>query len=70
MKLKIKLPIVKTYSSENYPLIMIDSAGVIHYWDSDYNYDGYSTETCPSCGDNMIYKHGCHFCNSCGYAIG
>jgi len=68
-KLKIKLPIIKRYYTKNYPLVMLDSAGVTHYWDSEYNYDGYSEKTCPSCGDNMIYKYGCHICSSCGYAI-
>ena len=42
---KIKLPILKAYDSEFYPLILDDSAGLSHYFNFDGTYDGYSHET-------------------------
>ena len=42
MKAKIIFPILEFYSSKNYGLILVDSAGVTHYWNHDYSYDGYS----------------------------
>ena len=42
MRLNIIFPIVKAYSSLNYALIIEDSAGIIHYWDFDGAYDGWS----------------------------
>jgi len=43
---RIFFPVVRAYSSENYGLIIEDASGVIHYWDFDGNYDGYSHDTC------------------------
>lgn len=44
MELNITFPVIESYSSERYALIIIDSASVTHYWDFDGSYDGYSTE--------------------------
>jgi hypothetical protein len=44
MKIKshyIQHPVLKSYSSENYSLILEDSAGVTHYFAED-GYDGWS----------------------------
>ncbi len=46
MKLKITFPILKSYSSEQYALIIEDSTGLIHYWIEDGSYDGYSHDPC------------------------
>jgi len=49
MKLKVNLPIVKAYSSENYALMILDSAGVTHYWNFDGSYDGFSSDPHIDC---------------------
>lgn len=41
-EVKITLPIVDSKKSENYALILIDSAQVVHYFNFDGTYDGYS----------------------------
>ena len=49
MKLRIAFPVVKSYSSENYALIIEDSAGVTHYWNFDGSYDGMSCDLNIDC---------------------
>jgi len=44
MKLNITFPIIESYSSDNYALILVDSADVIHYFDFDGTYDGWSSD--------------------------
>lgn len=44
LKFKINFPIVKSYSSEYYALIILDSFGVTHYWNFNGNYDGCSSD--------------------------
>jgi len=44
MKPRINYPIVKTDSDKYYPLMILDSSGVTHYWDHDGNYDGCSSD--------------------------
>ena len=41
IKFNIVFPIVKAYSSINYGLIILDSAGITHFWDKNGDYDGY-----------------------------
>ena len=41
-KLNIAFPVLKSYSSVEYGLIIEDSNGVTHYWDLDGDYDGWS----------------------------
>lgn len=43
---KILFPIKKAYPSKEYGLIIEDSADIIHYWNHDYSYDGYSSDPC------------------------
>jgi len=45
MKLKIKFPIIKSYSSKEYPLIIIDTDKKEHYWDFDGGYAGWGKST-------------------------
>ncbi|MEM9859073.1 MAG: hypothetical protein AAF843_17065 [Bacteroidota bacterium] len=54
-KVKITLPIISSSRSDNYPLILIDSAGITHYFNFDGSYDGYShpTNICGSNGTNL-----------------
>lgn len=40
----IFFPIVQSRSSENYPLIITDSSGMIHYFNFDGTYDGHSVD--------------------------
>lgn len=44
--IKIRLPIVDARYSENYALIITDSAGVEHYFNFDGSYDGWSHAPC------------------------
>lgn len=46
IKLKVDFPILKSYQSDKYALIIIDSSGVTHYWDGDGAYDGWSMPGC------------------------
>jgi len=46
LKLEVELPIIKAWKSENYALMVTDSAGITHYWDSDGTYDGWSAPGC------------------------
>jgi len=46
IEFKIKFPIQKAWSSENYPLMILDADNVTHYWDDNGNYDGYSMDGC------------------------
>lgn len=41
-KVKITLPIIDSKTSESYALILTDSVGIIHYFNFDGTYDGYS----------------------------
>lgn len=41
-KINIKFPIKKSYSSENYGLMIVDANGVTFYWNHDGSYDGKS----------------------------
>lgn len=45
-EVKVTLPITDSKLSENYALILTDSAGVIHYFNFDGTYDGYSHDPC------------------------
>ena len=51
----IALPIIKSEKSENYALILTDSAGIIHYFNFDGTYDGYSHDPhiCGGTGTSM-----------------
>ena len=51
-KVKVTLPIIASRTSKNYALILTDSAGLIHYFNFDGSYDGYS--------------HDPHICNETG----
>lgn len=52
-EVKITLPILESKSSENYALILTDSAGVVHYFGFDGVYDGYSHD--PNiCGESGV----------------
>lgn len=39
--LKIIFPIVESYGDEYYALIIVDSAGITHYWDANGDYSGF-----------------------------
>lgn len=43
---KLSFPLKKVYTSKYYPLIIIDSDNVIHYWNFDGSYDGFSCDPC------------------------
>ena len=43
MNFNIKLPIKESRSSDNYALILVDSANITHYLNFDGSYDGYSS---------------------------
>ena len=49
IKLRVTFPVLKSWSSEIYALMILDSAGVTHYWDFDGTYDGYSSESIVDC---------------------
>ena len=55
MIFKISLPVKKVYSSEIYPLMIIDADDITHYWNPDGDYDGYSHDPCidPETKTNM-----------------
>lgn len=40
----IRLPIVEAKSSAQYPLILVDSIGVTHYFNFDGTYDGFGMD--------------------------
>jgi hypothetical protein len=54
-KIKITHPIINSKSSNYYALILIDSANIIHYFNFDGTYDGYShdPEICGKTGINL-----------------
>lgn len=47
MKLfEITFPVKKIEQSYYYPLIITDANDIIHYWNHDGNYDGFSHDPC------------------------
>lgn len=55
-EVKITLPIIDSKSSENYALILTDSAGIMHYFNFDGTYDGYSHNP-NTCGETGTSKN-------------
>lgn len=54
-KVKITLPIINSKTSKQYALILTDSANIIHYFNFDGVYDGYSHDPhlCGQTGTSM-----------------
>ncbi len=49
----ITFPVIKAYSSVNYALMLLDSAGVTHYFNSDGSYDGHSSDCGTDCATGI-----------------
>ncbi len=44
LNMNITFPIIKSYNSEFYGLIIEDFSGVVHYWKFEGSYDGFSCD--------------------------